>query len=147
MRLPKPRPLLPAVPVAGLADVTLLLVFFFVIATRFEPGSGPIALPQAPCRHEAPPGSVTIQVERRAAPTGETLSWHVDSGAGERLEVTGPEGLYFPASRIVDKDPERIFLLRIDASVRYAVVDDALEWLRKAGVRNVVFGAQPEEGT
>jgi hypothetical protein len=29
--------------------------------------------------------------------------------------------------------------------VRFAVVDDLLETLRKAGVRNVVFGVQPAD--
>jgi len=47
--------------------------------------------------------------------------------------------------RIVDSDSERTFLLRIDASVRYAVVEDILDMLRKAGVRNVVFGTRPDE--
>ena len=60
-------------------------------------------------------------------------------------DLPGPESLYFEASRIVDSDPERTFLLRIDAGVSFAVVDGVLETLRKAGVRNVVFGARPDD--
>ena len=45
-------------------------------------------------------------------------------------------------SRILDDDPERVFLLRIDGDVRYALVDDVLEWLRKAGAKNVIFGVR-----
>ena len=66
MRLPKPRALPPSLPVAPLANISLLLVFFFLLS------------------------------------------------------------------------------MRIDASVRYAVVDDVLETLRKAGVRNIVLGARPD---
>jgi biopolymer transport protein ExbD len=68
----------------------------------------------------------------------------VEDAPGKGLDVPGPEALFNMASRIVDRDPERTFLLRIDATVRYAVVDDVLETLRRAGVRNVVFGARPE---
>ena len=85
----------------------------------------------------------------RAAPRqrhdGEELEWRFSERSGEVRDLSGPEALYFEASRIVDTDPERTFLLRIDAGVRYAVVDDVLETLRKAGVRNVVLGARPDD--
>jgi biopolymer transport protein ExbD len=144
MRLPRPRPLPPAVPAAALADVALLLVFFFFLATRYNPGRATVDLPRAPGPFEAPSGAVTILVARHAGPAGDTLSWRVERDPDNVQDVSGPEGLYFEASRIVDKDPERTFLLRVDASVRFAIVDDVLETLRKAGVRNVVLGARPE---
>lgn len=147
MRLPKPRPLSPAIPAAALADTALLLVFFFLLATRFVPDRSDVELPRAPGLFEAPPGAVSILVERRAgAALGDALAWRVETGPADRRDLPGPEALYFEASRIVDKDPERTFLLRIDAAVRFAVVDDVLETLRKAGVRNVVLGAEPAAG-
>ena len=45
MRLPKPRPLAPVLPVAALADITLLLVFFFLLSTSLAPESGEVACP------------------------------------------------------------------------------------------------------
>ena len=144
MRLPRPRPMVPAVPAAALADLALLLVFFFLLATRYDPQRASFDLPRAPGPFEAPGGAVTIVVERRAGPSGDTLAWQVERAPGAFQDVAGPEGLYFEASRIIDKDPERTFLLRVDASIRYAVVDDVLEMLRKAGVRNVVLGAKPD---
>jgi biopolymer transport protein ExbD len=143
MRLPRPRPLPPAVPTAALANLALLLAFFFLLATRYEPQRSSIELPRAPAPFEAPARAVTIVVERRAGPGGDTLSWQVERAPGSFLDVAGSDGLYFEASRIVDKDPERTFLLRVDASIRFAVVDDMLEMLRKAGVRNVVLGTRP----
>jgi biopolymer transport protein ExbD len=143
MRLPRPRPLLPAVPAAALADIALLLVFFFLLATRYDAPSASVELPRAPGPFEAPAQAVTIVVERRAGPTGDMLAWRVERAPGDFQDVAGPEGLYFEASRIVDRDPERTFLLRVDASIRFAVVDDVLEILRKAGVRNVILGARP----
>ena len=146
MRLPKPRPLSPAVPVAALADITLLLVFFFLLSTSFAPDGGTVALPRAPGLHEAAPGAACLIVLRRvSASSGEELGWRFSERNGEVHDLSGPEALYFEASRIVDTDPERTFLLRIDAGVRYAVVDDVLETLRKAGVRNVVLGARPDD--
>jgi len=132
------------VPAAALADVALLLVFFFFLATRYDVHHTGVELPRAPGPYEAPSGAVTIVVQRQAGSgRADALSWSVERAPGDVSEVSGPEALYFEASRIVDKDPERTFLLRVDASVRFAIVDDVLEMLRKAGVRNVVLGARP----
>ena len=80
-----------------------------------------------------------------SAVAGEELGWQFSDGPGELRTLTGPTSLFFEASRIVDDEPERTFLLRIDAGVRYAVVDDVLERLQQAGVRNVILGARPDE--
>ena len=146
MRLPKPRPLAPAAPVAALADITLLLAFFFLLSASFAPQGGEVDLPRAPGLSEAAPGAACLIVQRRvSALAGEELGWRFSEQNGVIRDLPGPEAIYFEASRIVDSDPERTFLLRIDAGVRYAVVDDVLETLRKAGVRNVVFGARPDD--
>ncbi|HEX4822708.1 MAG TPA: biopolymer transporter ExbD [Candidatus Polarisedimenticolaceae bacterium] len=140
MHLPRPRPLPPAVPAAALANLALLLVFFFFLATRYDPQDSATELPRAPGPFEAPAGAVTIVVERGP---DDALEWRVEREPGKFQDLGGPEGLYFEASRIVDKDSERTFLLRVDGSIRFAVVDDVLEMLRKAGVKNVVLGARP----
>jgi biopolymer transport protein ExbD len=146
MRLPTLRPLQPTLPVAGLANVAFLLVFFFLISTTFTPDRGVVSLPRAPGLKQAPPGAACLIVQRRvSASAGEELGWRFSDRNGEIHDLSGPEALYFEASRIVDADPERTFVLRIDSGVRFAVVDDLLETLRKAGVRNVVFGVQPAD--
>jgi biopolymer transport protein ExbD len=147
MRLPCPRPLPPTVPAAALADITLLLVFFFILATSFDVDRTGIELPAGPPLVEAAPGAACLVVRRRVTPAaGEVLTWSFDDGRGHVSALTGPEGLFFPVSRIVDEDPERTFLLRIDAAVRFATVDDVLEMMRKAGARNIVFGARLPRG-
>jgi len=144
MRLPKPHPISPAVPAAALADIALLLVFFFLMSTNFDPDRGAVLLPRAPGMNGAPPGAACLIVERRvSAAAGEELVWRFSDRLGDVRDLPGPDALYFAASRVVDVDPERTFVLRIDAGVRYAIVDDVLETLRKAGVRNVVLGARP----
>lgn len=146
MRLPKPRPpIAPAVPFAALADCVLSLTVFFLLSTSFALPPETIALPRAPGLSEAVPGAASLIVQRRvSASAGEQLAWRFSAQNGVVRELSGPDSIYFEASRIVDRDPERTFLLRIDAGVRYAVVEDVLETLRKAGVRNVVFGARPD---
>jgi biopolymer transport protein ExbD len=147
VKLPRPRPISPAVPVAALANVSLLLVFFFLLSTRFAPSHPEVALPKAPGLHEAAPRAVSIVLSRRLdIVSGDVLHWRVEQANGDDEELPGPEALYLSASRIVDKDPEQTFVLRVDAEVRFAVVDDMLETLRKAGVRNVVFGSNPAGG-
>jgi biopolymer transport protein ExbD len=142
MRLAPRRPLPPAVPAAALADVTLLLVFFFMLATSFDVDRTRIDLPVGPQLFEAAPGAACLVVTRSVDVGGESLRWRFHNGRGLTLDLTGPEGLFFEVSRIVDDDPERTFLLRIDSAVRFAVVDEALEMMRKAGARNIVFGAR-----
>ena len=106
-----------------------------------------VDLPSAPALHEAPAGAATLVVERRVgSAAGETLSWTFSDGRGATEPLSGPESLFLAVSRIVDDDPERTFLLRIDGDVRYGTVDDVLDWLRRAGARNVVFAAGPAEG-
>lgn len=145
MRLPKPRPLSPAIPVAALATVTLLLVFFFLLSTNFAPQQADIVLPRGAAPHEAAAGAPCLLVLRRvSAVSGEELEWRLSEGNGEVRPLAGPTALFFEASRIAEADPERMFLLRIDAGVRYAVVEEILDRLRNAGVRNVVLGARPE---
>lgn len=145
MRLPKPRPLSPAIPVAALATVTLLLVFFFLLSTNFAPEQAGVVLPRGPALHEAAAGSPCLLVLRRvSAVSGEELEWRFSEGNGDARPLTGPTSLFFEASRIAEADPERMFLLRIDAGVRYAVVEEILDRLRNAGVRNVVLGARPD---
>jgi len=146
VKLPRPRPISPAVPVAALANVSLLLVFFFLLSTRFDPRHPEVALPKAPGLHEAAPRAVSIVLSRRVDSDGDILHWRVEQVGEDDEELPGPEGLFLSASRIVDKDPERTFVLRVDADVRFAVVDDMLETLRKAGVRNVVFGSDSAGG-
>jgi biopolymer transport protein ExbD len=147
MRLPPPRPVIsPAVPFSAWADITMLLAVFFLLSTSFAPERDTIALPHAPRLNEALPGAACLIVHRKvSASAGEELTFRFSEKNGEIHDLSGPEAIYFEASRIVDSDPERTFLLRIDAGVRFAVVDDVLETLRKAGVRNVVFGARPDE--
>jgi biopolymer transport protein ExbD len=145
MRLPKPRPISPAIPVAALATITLLLVFFFLLSTSFTPERADVVLPRGPGLHEAAAGSACLIIVRRvSAVAGEELEYRFSERNGEVRTLSGPTSLFFEASRIVESDPERTFLLRIDAGVRYAVVDDVLERLRNAGVRNVVLGARPD---
>jgi biopolymer transport protein ExbD len=147
VKLPRPLPISPAVPVAALANVSLLLAFFFLLSTRFAPSHPEVTLPKAPGLYEAAPRAVSIVIERRLeAFSGDVLRWRVEQTNGDHEELPGPEALYLAASRIVDKDPEQTFVLRVDADVRFAVVDDMLETLRKAGVRNVVFGSDPAGG-
>ena len=147
MQLPRPRPLPPAVPAAALADLTLLLVFFFRLSTSVDVDRTPVDLPAAALASEAAPGAACLTIERQVdATAGETLTWRFSDGTGPAEELPGPEALFFAVSRIVDDDPERTFLLRIDSAVRYAVVDDVLETLRRSGARNVVFSARVGTG-
>lgn len=147
MKLPRPRPIPPAAPSAALAALAMPLAFFFLLATRFGANLPRVDTPIAPALHEAAAGAASILVARTVTPDrGETLAWAFSDGNGETRALPGPEALYFEVSRAVDADPECTILLRIDGDVRYAVVDDVLETVRKAGARNVVFAARVAGG-
>ena len=147
MKLPRTRPIAPAASTTALAGMAMLFSLFFLLAQRLGADAPRVETPVAPALHEAAAGAATVFVSRSVSPdSGEVLSWSFSDPEGGTHPLSGPEALYFEVSRAVDADPERTILLRVDADVRYAVVDDALETIRKAGARNVVFAARVAGG-
>jgi biopolymer transport protein ExbD len=129
-----------AVPGPALADLTLLLVLFFVLTTTYDTDRSAVSVPvSASASAVAELGSACVVVDRQVDPNGrESVRWRFSDGFDMSREIA-PDALFFAASRVADHAPETTFVVKADAFVRWAVVDGVIETLRDAGVRNVVL--------
>lgn len=130
----------PSIPSVSLADLALLVVFFFraTSGNELEPTSLRFPVSEPAVRVEA--GDPRLILSRRVPPDGiEGVDYRFAEGAGAAHELPGPDALWLEASRIVDRDPGATFVVQADARLRWALVDDAVESLRKAGARRVIF--------
>ena len=145
MRLPRPRRIPLTLPGPALADLSLLLVLFFVLMTTYDTDRSAVALPaSASDGVVAELGAACVIVHRVVdVGGGESVHWRFSDGLEMSREIL-PSSLFFEASRVADRSPERTFVVRADAGVRWAVVDGVLETLRDAGARDVVLWTRRE---
>ena len=68
----------------------------------------------------------------------------VSSGEEISYQVPGPEEVFSFASTVVSQDPTKSFVLKADRGVSYRVVDEVIDALKRAKVRNVYLLSQQE---
>ena len=140
MRLPRPSPLPATVPTVALANVGLLLVTFFLLVSGHGADGRAISLPRSTSHVESTLGAACVVAERRVSSLGgESVLWSFTDGRGPAVSVSGLDAVFLEASRLVEDDPGQPCLIRADARLRSDVVDEALDVLERAGVRNVVL--------
>lgn len=147
MRLPRPDRIPLAVPGPALAGVAVL-VALVVLTTTYDTDRSPVVLPRAPTMSAvAELGAACVVVQRDVDLGGrESVRWRFSDGR-EMSRPIEPESLFFEASRVADRAPDRTFVVKADADLRWAVVDDVIETLRNAGARDVVlWTGRREEG-
>jgi hypothetical protein len=89
---------------------------------------------------EAPRGAALIVIAREPGGAGgPSLAYRFSDGRDPARSLGGPTDIYLAALRVIDSDPTKPFVIKADASVRYSLVDDVLEQLRKAGVRDLTL--------
>ena len=130
-----------AVPLATLAA---LLAPFLLLALVSEADRSRVGLPVSLIRIAAPRGAACVVIAREA---GEerwgSLVYRFTDGREASRRLGGPTDIFLAALRVVAEDPDRPFAIKADAGVRYGLVDDVLEQLRKAGVRELILLTGP----
>lgn len=130
-------PRLPSiVPTGAMADLAFLLLLFLVVTTIHEVDRTALDLPDSRIRVEAQKGAAVVVLHRDAS--GELLYKFSDGRAMSGRLATAVD-VYLQALPLVAVDPERQFVLRADGAVHFEKVDELLDQLRKAGVRNVLL--------
>ncbi len=119
------------VPNASMSDIAFLLLIFFMVTTSFSVDKTPVVLPLTKMRTEIPKNHEVISVQKNGI-----IQFH-----GERVMMTDIQPL---AALEMSKDKERIFLIKIDKDVNWVTVDELLEQLRQARVRNLSFPTEQE---
>lgn len=119
--------------VTPLVDVMLVLLIIFMITAPLMTHKVVVNLPQATLQDKVevkvPPVTLTVKS------SGE-LFWNDESVSTSNLEQK--------LSQVIGKTPQPQVNVRADATTKYGIIHDAVQMVRKAGVRKVGFVSSPE---
>ena len=136
MRFLRTQRLPSIVPTAALADLAFLLLLFLVVTTIHEVDLTAVDLPDSRIRVEAQKGAAVVVLHRD--PSGD-LVYKFSDGAAMSYNVDGPDEIYRVVSSLVAEAPDRQLVLRADGAVHFEKIDELLDQLLRAGVRNVLL--------
>jgi len=125
------------IPTASMADIAFLLIIFFMVTTVYDLDRTSVALPQSFNRVENEKGAAIVVVHQDQQ-TG-SLVYKFSDGENVSRQVSGPGDISLEASRIVNFDSTRQFVFKADGDIRYEIIDEMLDTLRKAGASNVLM--------
>ncbi len=119
------------IPTASMADITFLLIIFFMVGTVFNVEKGiEMQLPQSTVQQDISQENVIISIDTT-----------------EKLFLDGdPVALEDIGRLVLDKvtaSPESFVLIKCDQGVKYRIVIDVLDELLQVGITNI---ALPTEG-
>ena len=119
--------------VTPLVDVMLVLLIIFMITAPLMTHKVVVKLPQATLNTKPvikiPPVTLAIKADG-------SKYWNDEAVNASKLDQY--------MSIIVQKDPQPQVNVRADANTKYGIINDAVQTLRKAGIRKVGFVSGPE---
>lgn len=124
------------IPTASMADIAFLLIVFFMVTTNITVDRTTVALPTSFERVEVPKDAAVIAVEE-----GGVL--HFSDGE-EQSHIINMTDLLSAAAFVMQKNPLRYFVIKSDGAARYEYIDQILEQLRQASVKNIAMLTQQE---
>jgi biopolymer transport protein ExbD len=143
MRLRTPKRPGAIIPTASMADIAFLLIIFFMVTTTHEVDRTSVNLPTARTRIEAEKGAAIVVLAKTADAEGtESLVYKFSDGENMSHLVGGPEDIFLEASRLTHRDETMQFVLKVDGTVRFELVDELLESMREGGVQKVLLLTQ-----
>ena len=133
MKIRKTKALEANIPTASMADIAFLLIVFFMVSTVFSVDKTSIDLPRTVkrTRVEVVKGSAFVVVQRDGTIKA--------SDGQEDSKLVNIEDLGILASNWMNKNKAQPVVVKADAQVRYKKIDDVLDRLRNAGVKNLKF--------
>lgn len=119
------------IPTASMADIAFLLIIFFMTTTTISKDKVTVELPTSLERYEVPKNAEIISIQKN----GEV---RVNG------EVTPVSEIYPIAADAMAKNSEKFFIIKADTRVKFGLVNEVLEQLRLAGVKNLSFPTRQE---
>ena len=130
--------------VIPLATLGALLAPFLLLASPVEVDRTRVMLPASHARAEAGRGAASIAIARETEQEGwGSIVYGFSDGEETSRILGGPTDIYLAAVRVLAEDPARPFVIKADGAVHYGAIDDVVEQLRKAGVREITFATAP----
>jgi len=143
MRLKPHRKAGALIPTASMADIAFLLIIFFMVTTSHEVDRTSVNLPTARIRVESEKGAAIVVLAKTTDAAGvESLVYKFSDGKGESHLVGGPEDIYLEAARLTHVDKTTQFILKVDGTVRFELVDELLQSMREGRVQRVLLLTQ-----
>jgi biopolymer transport protein ExbD len=128
------------IPTASMADIAFLLIIFFMVTTTHEVDRTNVHLPAAKDRTEAEKGAAIVVLAKQSDESGaEFLQYKFSNGTDMSVDVRGPDDIYLEASRLTFRDATQQFVLKADGTVRFELIDELLDSMRKGGVQRVLL--------
>ncbi len=136
MRVRRPRKPESYIPTASMADIAFLLIVFFMITTNITVDRTRVNLPTSMERTEVPKDAAVIVIE-----AGGVV--HFSDGE-EQSHVINMADILPSAAFVMEKNPLKFFIIKADGDARYEFIDQVMEQLRQANVRNIAMLTQQE---
>ncbi|MFQ5744820.1 MAG: ExbD/TolR family protein [Acidobacteriota bacterium] len=136
MKVTRPKRAESYIPTASMADIAFLLIVFFMVTTTITVDRTVVELPTSLERVETPKNAAVIAIE-----AGGVI--HFSDGEEDSRVINLPD-LLPSAAFIMSKDSLKFFVIKAAAEVQYQYVDQVMEQLRLASVRNIALLTQQE---
>jgi biopolymer transport protein ExbD len=144
MKISKIRKSEALIPTASMADIAFLLIIFFMVTTVHQVDRTDVNLPSAATKPEEAEKGAAYVVLSQAADGG--LIYKFSDGEAMSREVQGPNHIYLEASRIAFQDDTTQFVLKADGELKFSLIDELMDQLRKGGVQNLLLLTKPKGG-
>ena len=131
MNLKVPKRAESYIPTASMADIAFLLIVFFMVTTTITVDRTTVDLPTSLERTEVPKDAAVIAVEENGV-------IHFSNGE-EDSRVINPQDILPAAAFIMSKNSLKFFLIKADGNAEYRHIDQVMEQLRQASVRNIAM--------
>ena len=125
-----------------MADISFLLIIFFMVTTVVQVDRTSVALPVSSERDEIPRAAAFVVLSTDGA-------LRFSDGREESRELPDVQDLHDEALRLVQADPFHPFVIKADGAVLCERIDAVLDALRRAQARSVFLltGQEAEGGT
>jgi len=120
----------PNIPTASMADIAFLLIIFFMLTITFEVDKTQVTLPKTTLRHEIPKQSAYVSID----PNGRI---RVSDGTETSVLVSAADEVLSMAAGVISIDPTKVFVVKSHGEVSWEKVDEVIDALKRAKVRNV----------
>jgi len=120
----------PNIPTASMADIAFLLIIFFMLTITFEVDKTQVQLPKTTLRYEIPKQSAYVSIDTNGR-------IRVSDGTEQSALVSAADEVLSMAAGVIAMDPTKVFVVKSDGDVEWQKVDEVIDALKRAKVRDV----------